>query len=227
MTSVRTFSATKGAFLNAYPRPIHSVYRRVVEELLVELHLDTVNQDFVYDPFFALGTVTIFNALMQSYQPSDQIAVIFSALSKSLQMKQDVLQQDAKTLLDWMQYGDRTQRLKLLQLQADAEDVGGLKAYLERIGSKSYYYSRVLLVGLFTAFETVATPLYPEQEERTQQFIQLTTSVYSFSPEQVTKDLSLYRNAVERMKQARLLTEDLLKATRRQQERRTPPTLSS
>lgn len=69
MNPVRTLAATKATFFSAYPRPINAVYRRVVEELLVELHLTTVNSAFTYDPFFALGLVTLYDGLMEAYHP--------------------------------------------------------------------------------------------------------------------------------------------------------------
>ncbi|NJK61719.1 MAG: hypothetical protein HC921_02660 [Synechococcaceae cyanobacterium SM2_3_1] len=101
MNSVRTVSTTKAVFQTAYPRPIASVYRRVVEELLVELHLVTVQSTFVYDPFFALGFVTIYDALMEAYQSESQREAIFAGLCRALQLKPEVLRQNASTLLIW------------------------------------------------------------------------------------------------------------------------------
>ncbi|MFS8808625.1 hypothetical protein NW837_14370, partial [Synechococcus sp. R6-10] len=41
-----------------------------------------------------------------------------------------------------------------------------------------------------------------------------------FSTERVRKDLELYRSSLDRMKQARAVVEEMVKAARRQQERR-------
>ncbi|HAX86545.1 MAG TPA: photosystem II biogenesis protein Psp29, partial [Cyanobacteria bacterium UBA11370] len=65
MNNVRTVSDTKRDFYNCHTRPINSIYRRVVEELMVEMHLLSVNVDFRYDPIYALGVVTSFNRFMQ------------------------------------------------------------------------------------------------------------------------------------------------------------------
>ena len=56
--SVRTVSDTKREFYALHTRPIDSVYRRVIEELLVEMHLLSVNHDFQYDAVYALGVVS-------------------------------------------------------------------------------------------------------------------------------------------------------------------------
>ncbi|NJL97396.1 MAG: photosystem II biogenesis protein Psp29 [Synechococcaceae cyanobacterium SM2_3_2] len=222
---VRTLSVTKAAFFSAYSRPIAAIYRRIVEEILVELHLVTVNVAFVYDPFFALGLVTVYDALMDAYQPQDQRDPIFGALCQALQMKPEVLRQDAKTLVELIKSGDPPQRLKLLQQQADAEDVGGLRAILGRMNdAKTYEYSRILAVGLYTSYELLATSLYPDLAERTQKFIDTVIEPTSFSGERAKRDLELYRGSLDKMKQARAVMEEMVKAARRQQERRTAPT---
>jgi photosystem II biogenesis protein Psp29 len=220
VNSVRTLSASKAAFFSAYPRPINAVYRRVVEELLVELHLATVNSAFVYDPFFALGLVTLYDGLMEAYHPPEHREGIFNALCKALQLKPEVLRKNARDLLDLMRSGDPSQRLNLLCLKPEAEDVGGLRAILERMTQPPYAYSRVLAVGLYTAYEVVAIPLYEEVEERTRRFLEDVVGKLSFSVERVKKDLELYRNSLDRMKQARAVVEEMVKAARRQQERR-------
>lgn len=220
MNPVRTFSATKAAFFKAYPRPINAAYRRVIEELLVELHLTTVNSTFVYDPFFALGLVTIYDGLMEAYQPPEQREGIFNALCKALQLKPEVLRKNARDLLELMRSGDPSQRLNLLCQKPEAEDVGGLKGILERMTRPPYAYSRVLAVGLYTAYEQVAIPLYPDVEERTRRFLEDVVGKLPFSAERVKKDLELYRNTLDRMKQTRAVVEEIVKAARRQQERR-------
>lgn len=220
--AVRTVSATKATFFSAYPRPINSVYRRVVEELLVELHLVTVKNNFVYDPFFALGVVTVFNALMEAYRPEAQREPIYMALCKALHMKPETLKQDAQKLTELLSQGDPQQRLHLLQQQPEAEDMGGLKRILERMkDSQQYAYSRILLLGLYTAYENLATALYPDLEQRTQVFFETVSQPLGFPEERVRKDLELYRNSLDKMQQARAVVEEMVKAARRQQERRT------
>ncbi len=222
MNPVRTVSTTKSTFFNAYPRPLSPVYRRVIDELLVELHLATVNTYFVYSPFFALGVVTVFDALMEAYRPEHQRESIYAALCKALQLRPEVLRKDATTLLELMQSGDPQQRLKVMQQDPEVEDVGGLKAIMAQMSdSHKHAYSRILLVGIYTAFEKIATSLYPSLEERTEQFINTVSQPLNFSQERVKKDLELYRNNLDKMKQARAVVEEMVKAARRQQERRT------
>lgn len=222
VNSVRTLSDTKAAFFSAYSRPIASVYRRIVEEILVELHLVTVNVAFVYDPFFALGLVTVFEALMEAYQPPDQRDPIFGALCHSLQFQPDQIRQHAQALVTLIKSGDPPQRLQLLQQQPEAEDVGGIRGMLARMADpRAYEYSRILAVGLYTAYEMLASSLYPDVAERTEKFLATVIEPTSFSQERVKRDLELYRGSLDKMKQARAVMEEMVKAARRQQERRT------
>ena len=69
MDTARTLSDTKRSFYTLHTRPINSIYRQVVEEMLVEMHLLSVNADFHYEPIYALGVVNSFDRFMQGYQP--------------------------------------------------------------------------------------------------------------------------------------------------------------
>ncbi len=73
VSTVRTVSDTKRAFYTLHTRPINSIYRRVVEEMMVEMHLLSVNADFRYDPIYALGVVTTFDRFMLGYRPDTDL----------------------------------------------------------------------------------------------------------------------------------------------------------
>ena len=96
---MKTVSDSKRAFYSAYPRPINSIYRRVIEELLVEMHLLSVNSDFKPDPIYYLGIVTSFERLMQGYQPEKDKEQIFNALCTSTDADPQVYKSQAGTLL--------------------------------------------------------------------------------------------------------------------------------
>ncbi|MFM6203351.1 MAG: photosystem II biogenesis protein Psp29, partial [Dolichospermum sp.] len=80
MNNVRTVSDTKRTFYTLHTRPINTIYRRVVEELMVEMHLLSVNVDFSYDAIYALGVVTTFDRFMEGYQPEQDQESIFQAI---------------------------------------------------------------------------------------------------------------------------------------------------
>ncbi|NJR65127.1 MAG: photosystem II biogenesis protein Psp29, partial [Leptolyngbyaceae cyanobacterium CRU_2_3] len=98
MSTVRTVSDTKRAFYTLHTRPINSIYRRVVDELMVEMHLLSVNADFSYNPIYRLGVVTAFDRFMQGYRPEEDINSIFNALCQALQEDPQQYRQEAEQI---------------------------------------------------------------------------------------------------------------------------------
>ena len=99
MNYVRTVSDTKRAFYTHHTRPINSVYRRFVEELMVEMHLLSVNVDFRIDPIYCLGVVTSFDRFMQGYRPEQDKESIFAALCQSVGGNAQQYRQEAESLV--------------------------------------------------------------------------------------------------------------------------------
>ena len=98
MNNVRTVSDTKRVFYTHHTRPINSIYRRVVEELMVEMHLLAVNVDFRYDPIYALGVVTSFDRFMQGYRPERDKTSIFDSLCQAIGDEPQHYRNDAERL---------------------------------------------------------------------------------------------------------------------------------
>ncbi|NJK71874.1 MAG: photosystem II biogenesis protein Psp29 [Synechococcaceae cyanobacterium SM2_3_60] len=173
MNTVRSVADTKATFFATYQRPISSLYRRVVEELLVETHLNVVNKRFTYDPFFALGMTVAFDSFTQGYAPEDQTPLIFAALCQALELNPDVIRGDAAKMRAVMTQGDREARLHLLQLAEGAEDTEGLRSILESIrDNPDFRYTRTFLLGLYAAYEATA----PESKED-QPFMEIAASL--------------------------------------------------
>lgn len=213
MNTVRPVATTKAAFFSTYSRPISSLYRRVVEELLVELHLNVVNSRFTYDPFFALGMTVAFDSFMQGYSPADQTELIFAALCQSLQLNPDVIRGDAAKLREVLSSGDRAELLRVLQLAEGANDVGGLRTILEKIRDNTdFRYTRTFLLGLYGAYETVAADAKDDTV-----FHELAATL-NLPSDAVRKDLDLYRSSLEKLRQAREVMADLAIAAQKQKQ---------
>ena len=98
MNNVRTVSDTKRTFYTLHTRPINTIYRRVVEELMVEMHLLSVNVDFSYNAIYALGVVTTFDSFMDGYQPEQDKESIFRAICQAVEQDPQRYRQDASRL---------------------------------------------------------------------------------------------------------------------------------
>ncbi|MBD3883798.1 photosystem II biogenesis protein Psp29 [Phormidium tenue FACHB-886] len=220
MSTVRTVSDTKRAFYTLHTRPINSIYRRVVEELMVEMHLLSVNADFHYDSIYGLGVVTTFDRFMLGYRPESDLSSIFNALCQSLQDDPQKYRQDAEHLRSQAVGTNASDFLaKVKQLQT-LEGGSGLLEILKPIaGNSKYKYSRLFAIGLYTLLEIMNPDLVKDEKQRNDALETLGEGL-QLSTDKMQKDLELYRSNLEKLSQARQVMEDILQADRKKKEER-------
>ena len=218
MSTVRTVSDTKRAFYSLHTRPINSIYRRVVEELMVEMHLLSVNADFRYNPIYGLGVATTFERFMQGYRPDTDRDSIFNALCRSLPDDPQTYRHDAEQM---QALAASTQADAFLaQVKALPEGASGLLEILQPIAANpSFKYSRLFAIGLYSLLETMNPDLVKDEVQRNAA-IQTLASGLKLSDEKMQKDLELYRSNLEKLVQVRQVMEDILKADRKKKEER-------
>lgn len=219
VTNLRTVSDTKRAFYNYHSRPINSLYRRVVEELMVEMHLLSVNVDFVYNPLYALGIVTSFDRFMVGYEPEQDKESIFSAICKAVEGDPQQYRQDAdalKTDLTNLSLSDLNTQLA----NAKATHGDGLQGKLHMVATQaSAKYTRLMAVGLYTLFETVDISALNDKDER-EEMLKTAAEMLGLPSDKVDKDLELYRSNLDKMAQAQEVMKDILAAERKKREQR-------
>ncbi|QKQ77262.1 photosystem II biogenesis protein Psp29 [Nostoc sp. TCL240-02] len=220
MNNVRTVSDTKRTFYNLHTRPINTIYRRVVEELMVEMHLLSVNIDFSYNPIYALGVVTTFDRFMQGYQPERDQESIFNALCRAIEQDPQHYRQDAerlqavakglpvKDLIGWL--GQTT------YLDRDAD----LQAQLQAIANNpNFKYSRLFAIGVFSLLEQSDPELVKDEKQLTEALKAIAAGLH-VSDDKLNKDLELYRSNLDKMAQALVVMADMLSADRKKREQR-------
>lgn len=220
MNNVRTVSDTKRSFYTIHTRPINSIYRRVVEELMVEMHLLTVNTSFRYDPIYALGVVTSFHRFMQGYRPEGDIASIFDGLCRALEDDPQRYKQDAEQLQALAQRLSANDLLSFLNASTSSSEAAALQEQIRAIAhNPQFKYSRLFGIGLFTLVETADAELVKDETRRTETLKQVCAAL-NLPEDKLQKDLDLYRSNLEKMAQARIVMEDALKAERKKREER-------
>ena len=220
VNNVRTVSDTKRAFYNTHTRPINSIYRRVVEELMVEMHLLTVNVDFHYDPFYALGIFTSFHRFMQAYQPQQDIASIFDGLCTALEDDPQRYRHDAARLEALASRSSAEEILAWLEQTHQVADFNDLQEQVRAIAhNTAFKYSRLFAIGLFTLLEIADAALVKDETQRVAALKRVCAAL-NISEEKLQKDLELYRSNLEKMAQAQIVLEDVLKADRKKREER-------
>ncbi|MGP0129056.1 MAG: photosystem II biogenesis protein Psp29 [cyanobacterium endosymbiont of Rhopalodia musculus] len=225
MDKVRTVSDTKRDFYTHHAQPINSIYRRFIEELLVEMHLLSVNVDFRYDPIYALGVVTSFERFVQGYRPQKDKDSIFSALCYSVGGNAEQYRQEAQTLLTQVKGMSVSDFMRILKAaNSQVPDDGILGETLQAIAQNSQFkYSRLFTVGLYTLIMELDFDLVENKEKRNQIFGQI-AEVLHLSSEKLQKDLELYRSNLDKMEQLLAVVEDALEAGRKKRKQATQQT---
>lgn len=220
MNNVRTVSDTKRSFYSLHTRPINTIYRRVVEELIVEMHLLSVNVDFRYDPVYALGVVTSFDRFMQAYQPSKDQASIFEALCRAVEADPDRFRQDADRLRHLAKSLSADELLNWLCFQSYREDVADLQQCLRAIAENPRFkYSRLFAIGIFSLLEE-ADPDLTKDETRLASALEKIGTTLNVPVDKFQRDLELYRSNLEKMQQAQAVMEDAIAAERKRRQQR-------
>jgi photosystem II biogenesis protein Psp29 len=195
------------------------VYRRVVEELMVEIHLLRVNQDFRYDPIFALGVVSTFDRFMEGYEPATDRDSIFNALCRAEEIDPAQFRADAQMAQASVQ-GRNNEDLKTWVEQSAASGGADLAGTLYNIAhNATFKYSRLFAIGLYVLLETVDADLVSEEAKLNEMVEQLSVPL-NVSASKIQKDLELYRSNLDKLQQARKAMAEFIEGERRRQQQR-------
>ncbi|RCJ40209.1 photosystem II biogenesis protein Psp29 [Nostoc minutum NIES-26] len=220
MNNVRTVSDTKRTFYSLHTRPINTIYRRVVEELMVEMHLLSVNVDFTYNSIYALGVVTSFDLFMQGYQPERDKESIFNALCQAVEQEAQRYRQEAERLQNLAKTLSANDLTAWLSQSTNLDRDPDLQAQLQAIANNpNFKYSRLFAIGLFSLLELSNPELVKDEKQRTEALKTIATGL-KLSEEKLNKDLELYLSNLDKMAQALVVMADMLAAERKKREQR-------
>lgn len=220
MNNVRTVSDTKRTFYSLHTRPVNTIYRRVVEELMVEMHLLSVNVDFSYNSIYTLGVVTAFDRFMQGYQPESDKASIFHAMSQAVEANEDQYHQDAARLLNVAKSLPINDLVAWLSQTNRLENDTQLQAELDAIAhNPKFKYNRLFAIGIFTLLEASDPEVVKDEKRRTEALNSIAKGL-NISDDKLNKDLELYRSNLDKMTQAMAVMADMLQADRKKREER-------
>jgi photosystem II biogenesis protein Psp29 len=219
VNNVRTVSDTKRSFYANHTRPINSIYRRVVEELMVEMHLLAVNVDYRYDPIYGLGVVTSFDRFMQGYRPEHDKSSIFNGLCQALQDDCNRYRNDAERLRDFAKSKSLKEIVAWIEHSATEATDDFQYAVKEIANNPKFKYSRLFAIGLYSLLESADPDAMKDETRRNESLNQICTAL-RLPQDKLQKDLELYRSNLDKMAQAQAVMEDLLKADRKQRDQR-------
>ena len=201
----QTIADSKRAFHQAFPHVIAPLYRRLADELLVELHLLSHQSSFKTTPLFSVGLCTVFETFSQGYRPEDHITGLFEALCSSNGYNATTFRKESKQCID----------------AAKSESIDGMESHLakQKLGEGSHY-SRLMAIGVFRLFEEAKGDAEQPDETELRKRCKEVSTTLNFPAERVEKDLSLFAANSERMSAAVELVQETIAAERRKKERR-------
>jgi len=212
-----TVADSKRAFHTAFPHVIAPLYRRLVDELLVELHLLSHQQGFQSDGLFAVGLTQVFDSFSKGYKPDQQREPLFTALCSATGF--DAMQLRSRASEAVNQVGRHSlEEVKGWLSNQGAGAPAPISGLLQSVQRPDFHYSRLVAVGLLSLLQRAqgAEALEPQALRSAAHDI---GDAMGLIKDRVDKDLSLYASNIEKMSQAVELMEETVAAERRRRER--------
>nr|WP_075440577.1 photosystem II biogenesis protein Psp29 [Prochlorococcus marinus] len=187
-----TVSDSKKVFHQKFPYVIPGLYKRIVDEMLVELNLLNHQNEFTQDYLFCIGLTQTYKELMKGYQPEKHLDLLFESLCNSTNF-------DAKEINEISQNSQKEFNNKT------TKDI--LKLLMEKSSSK-LYPSRILNLGIYILISNSQD--FKEKNESDKN--KITSDIFenlSLSANKAEKDIGIYKSSISKMEQAKELIEEL------------------
>ena len=187
-----TVSDSKKLFHEKFPYVIPGLYKRIVDEILVELNLLNHQNEFTQDYLFCIGLTETYKELMEGYQPEKHLDLLFESLCSSTNF-------EAKVINEISQKSQKEFKNKT------SKDI--LKLLIEKNNSK-LYPSRILNLAIYILI-SYAQDLKDKDESETNKMISDIFEKLNLSANKAEKDIGIYKSSISKMEQAKELIEEL------------------
>ena len=187
--SVRaTISDSKSEFHKEFPFVIPPIYRKLADELLVELHLLSHQQNFKQNSIFSVGLKEIFSNFTNGYKPKEHINKLFNALCNCNGFNPDEINKQSEELINNL---NSMSKISLKEYLLNIKD----------INKDKNYYSRINAIGIY---KLVSELKYCKdfKEAEIKKEIHSISDLLDYQESRVEKDISLYKSNIEKMEQA-------------------------
>jgi len=187
-----TVSDSKMLFHEKFPYVIPGLYKRIVDEILVELNLLNHQNEFSQDYLFCIGLTETFKVLMKGYQPEKHLDLLFESLCSSTNF-------EAKEINEISQKAQKEFKNKT------SNDI--LKLLIEKSNSK-LYPSRILNLGIYI----IISNTQDLKESNDSDINKITSNIFeklSLSATKAEKDIGIYKSSISKLEQAKELIEEL------------------
>ena len=187
-----TVSDSKKLFHEKFPYVIPGLYKRIVDEMLVELNLLNHQNEFTQDYLFCIGLTETFKELMKGYQPEKHLDLLFESLCSSSNFEA----KEIKNISKESQEEFKNKSIKDL-----------IKLLIDKSNTK-LYPSRILNLGIYILISN-SQEIKTKNESETNKIISDIVEKLNLSPNKAEKDIGIYKSTISKMEQAKELIEEL------------------
>ena len=189
-----TVSDSKTLFHEQFPFVIPNLYKRIVDEMLVELNLLNHQSEFIQDSYFCVGLSETFKELTNGYEPEEHLEKLFNALCNSTNFNPEEI-------------------LKVSEATINSHSSKNLEEISNKIiqnSSNKVYYSRILILGIYKII-TLGSDFKHDTDISKLEILTRLSNELNLPLARVEKDISIYRGNLKKFEQAKeLLRETIL-----------------
>jgi photosystem II biogenesis protein Psp29 len=187
-----TVSDSKKLFHEKFPYVIPGLYKRIVDEMLVELNLLNHQNEFSQDYLFCIGLTETFKELMKGYKPEKHLNLLFESICSSTNFEANEINEISQKSQN--EFKDKK-----------SKDI--LKLLIEKSNSK-LYPSRILNLGIYILISK-SQDLKDKNESDINKMIADIFDKLNLSSNKAEKDIGIYKSSISKMEQAKELIEEL------------------
>ena len=188
-----TVSDSKKLFHEQFPFVIPGLYKRIVDEMLVELNLLNHQNEFIQDDLFCVGLTETFKELTTGYKPEKHLVLLFESLCNSSNFKPSEIKEiSKKTIEDY-----KGKSLKEISVLLKEKNISNL------------YSSRILNMGIYLIISK-ATDFNEMKDSEKNKAISDIIKELNLSVNKAEKDISIYKSSIKKMEQARELLQEAI-----------------
>ena len=200
MSERKTISDSKKAFYNAFSSVIPPIYRRITDELLVELHLLSHSNDFEQGAIFAVGLCKVFDAFTRGYRPEKHLVSLFEAICKSNGFDPASLHDKSIRTQNAIKGYSFNEILLFLKTNGvDTPEI--LSGDVKALSKGNKQYSRIITIGLLSLLEEASKGNKSDKESINSEIKEI-CEIFGFQVSRVERDIKQYTTNLEKLEQA-------------------------
>ena len=187
-----TVSDSKKLFHEQFPYVIPGLYKRIVDEMLVELNLLNHQNDFTQDNIFCVGLTETFKELTKGYKPEKHLDLLFESLCSCTNFEASGIKEISQKFQKEFKDKSSNDILKFLKEKSDTK----------------FYPSRILNLGMYILISN-ARDLKEKNESEKSKIINDIYEKLNLPTNKAEKDIGIYKSTISKMEQAKELIEEL------------------